>query len=87
MAEGHVLENSVSIGLVDHRRATKASAALCILALEQMALARSRAKNFAFGGDFKPLGSGFFGLNTFGSTHNSNTFLSKRARNIGGSAG
>ncbi len=69
MAEREILQNAILVPLMHHRGGAEIATALGAFALEQMALAGVRAQNLAFGGDFEPLGNGFFGFDTFWSSH------------------
>ena len=77
MAEREVLLDAIYVRLVGHDRPTEAAAALGILGLQQMTLARARAQDFASAGDFEPLGHGFSGFNSLRTTHKCSAFFQK----------
>ena len=70
MAERHALRDAIHIRLVQNSDLAQATTALGVFGLCQVTATRAGAQNFAGGGDLKPLGSGFLGLNAFGTTHN-----------------
>jgi hypothetical protein len=69
MAEGQVLHNAVDIGGAEHSGCAQGTAPLGTFVLEQMALARTSAHDFAAGGDFKSFGHCFPGFDTFRASH------------------
>ena len=83
MAEGKTLFNAIFVGAVHLGGAAKIAPALGVLGLAQMPSTRAGAQHFAPGGNLEALRGGLFGLNAFWTSHNENSFLSKRARNIG----
>jgi hypothetical protein len=71
VAERQALGDAIEVGLVHNLRLAEAAAALGVFGLGQVAAAGWEADSFAGGGDFKPLGHGFFGLDTFWASHKS----------------
>jgi len=53
MAEGQVLHNAIDIGGPEHPGCAQGAAAFGAFVLQQMALARSSAHDFASGGNLK----------------------------------
>jgi len=82
-AEHQVLLNAILVGRVDRGRAAEVPSALGILGLAQMPPAGARAHDFPAGRNLEPLGHGLLRSDTFGTSHNCFSFVSKRARNIG----
>jgi hypothetical protein len=80
VAEGQVLRDAVRVGLIDQLGCTETAAPFGAFASQQVAFTRSRAEDFAFGGDLKSFGHGFAGLNTFWATHK--LLLLKKEREI-----
>jgi len=70
MAEWQALDHPVSIRRGDRGGFAQAAAALRVLGLQQMPLARVRAQYFAPRGDLKALGDRFLGLDPFWTSHN-----------------
>jgi hypothetical protein len=71
VAERQALRDAVEIGAIHDARLAQATAALGVLGLGKVAAASRKADGFAGGGDLKPLGYGFLGLNTFWASHKS----------------
>jgi hypothetical protein len=70
MAEGHGVNDAMGIALMDQMApAAQGTPALGAFGLEQVAFAGFGAQYLARGGDLKPFGHGFLGLNAFWSTH------------------
>ena len=74
MAERQALCDAVSVGWINDGDLAEAAAALGVFGLGQMASAGVEAQDFAGGGDFEPLGHGFFRFDAFGTSHNFNSF-------------
>lgn len=64
LRERHVLFNPSHVGFVNQGGLGKLTLALRALALQQVAFASLRAKDFARPGDFEPLGHGLLRLTT-----------------------
>jgi hypothetical protein len=69
VAEGHALGDAIDIRLVGHSGFAEAAEALGVFGLSQMAATGAGAQDFAGGGDFEPLGSGFLRFDAFWTTH------------------
>jgi hypothetical protein len=83
MAERKTLFDAIFVRGMDLSGAAQTAPAFGVFSLAQMPPAGARAQHFAARGDLESFGGGLFGLNAFGTSHNENSFLSKRARNIG----
>ena len=70
MAERHTLRDAIHIRLIQDSGLAEVTAALGVFGLCQVTATCAGAQHFAGGGDLKPLRSGFFGLDAFGTTHN-----------------
>jgi len=70
MAERQALFDAVQVSGMDSGRAGKVAAALGVLGLEQVPLSGTRAQDFTAGGNLETLGSGLFGFDAFGASHN-----------------
>ena len=79
MAEGKALFDAIFVGRVHKRGAAEIAPALGIFGLAQMPPARTGAHHFASGGYLEPLRGGLFCLNAFWTSHNENSFLSKKS--------
>jgi hypothetical protein len=78
VAEGHGFQDALHVGLVDEVTAPpQGTTALGAFGLQEMAFAGFGTQYLPRGGDFKPLGEGFLGLDTFWTTHKSFRFPSK----------
>jgi hypothetical protein len=64
---------------MNQRGATQAAPALRILGLTQMPPTRAGAQHFASGGYLEALRGRLFCLNAFWTSHNENSFLSKKS--------
>lgn len=78
MAERQALRDAVSVGWINDGDLAEAAAAFRVFGLGQMASARVEAQNLAGGGDFEPLGHGFFRFNAFGTSHKFNSIAKER---------
>jgi hypothetical protein len=85
--EREVLFDAIFVRFVNEGRAAEIAAALGVFGGRQMAFARAGAQNFSAGRNLEPLGHGLLRFNTFGTSHKSIFFYSKRARNIGNMQG
>jgi hypothetical protein len=81
MAEGHALRDAIHIRFVQDSGLAQATTALGVFGLSQVATTRAGAQDFAGGGDFEPLGCGFFGLDAFWTTHKLNSISYKKSAN------
>ena len=68
--EREALLDAILVGGIHQGRASQGPTALGIFALQQMALTGARAEHLAARGYLEPLGSGFFCLNAFWTSHN-----------------
>jgi hypothetical protein len=84
MAEWEALLYPVFVGRVNRRAAAQAAPVTGGFSLHQVAPPGARAQNFSARGNFEPLGRRLFSFDAFWTSHSSFSFLSKRARNIGG---
>jgi hypothetical protein len=78
VAEGQALGDAIDIRGVHDCCLAKATEALGVFGLGQVAAAGAGAQNLAGGGDFEPLGDGFFSFNAFRTTHKSIVFQKER---------
>src|SRR5262245_13457788 len=83
MAKREVLLDAVHIRGMDSGGAGQASAPLRVLGLQQVPFTGTCAQDLAVGGNFEPLGGGFFRFNALRTTHNQ-CFFPKRAGTIRG---
>jgi hypothetical protein len=72
MTEREILGDAVGISFVNHRHLAETAETLGVFGLGQVTASGAGAHDFAGAGDFKPLGYGFSGLNTFGASHKFN---------------
>src|SRR5208283_2250295 len=72
------LRDAVGVGWINDRRLAEAAQALGVFGLGQMAAAGVEAQDFAGGGDFEPLGHGFFRFDAFGTSHKFNSIAKGR---------
>jgi hypothetical protein len=79
MAERKALFDTIFVGRMHQGGTAQTAPALGILGLAQMPPAGARAQHFAAGADLEALRGGFFGLNAFWTSHNENSFLSKKS--------
>jgi hypothetical protein len=86
-SEREILLDAIFVRFMHGGRAAEIAAALGVFGLRQMAFACAGAQNFSAGRNLKPLGHGLLSFNTFGTSHKSIFFYSKRARNIRTSEG
>ena len=78
MAEGHALGDAIGVGWINDGDLAEAAAALGVFGCGQMAAAGAKAQHLAGGGDFEPLGSGFFRFDAFGTSHKFNSIAKER---------
>jgi len=71
VAEWHALGDAVGVRRVNDCGLAETAQALGVFGLSQMAATSAVAQDFARGGDLKPLGGGFLGLDAFWSSHKS----------------
>jgi hypothetical protein len=69
VAKREILEDAIPIGRAENLGLLQGSAPLRAFLLEQMAFTSTAEQDFAGGGNFKPFGHRFPGLNTFGTSH------------------
>jgi len=79
VAERHGLRDAINIRGVHDGHLAETAEALGVFGLCQVTAAGVGTQNLAGGGDFEPLGSGFFGLDAFGTTHK---FSCKKGRKL-----
>jgi hypothetical protein len=73
VAERQALRDAVEVGRMNDLGLGEAAAALGVFGLGQVPAAGGKADGFAGGGDFEPLGHGFFRFDAFGTSHNFNS--------------
>jgi len=78
MAERQALRDAISVGWINDGDLAEAAAAFRVFGLGQMAATRVKAQNLAGGGDFEPLGHGFFRFDAFGTSHKFNSIAKER---------
>ena len=78
MAERHALGDAIDIRLVHDGGLAEAAQALGVFGLGQVTAAGARAHDLAGGGDFEPLGRGFFRFDAFGTSHKFNSIAKER---------
>jgi len=78
MAERQALRDAISVGWINDGDLAEAAAAFRVFGLGQMAATRVKAQNLAGGGDFEPLGHGFFRFDAFGTSHKFNSVAKER---------
>jgi hypothetical protein len=78
MAERQALRDAVSVGGINDGDLAEAAAAFRVFGLGQMASAGAEAQDFTGGGDFEPLGHGFFRFDAFGTSHKFNSIAKER---------
>ena len=78
MAERQVLGNAVHVGDVHTSQTAQGTATLGVLGLRQVPATGAGAHDFAARGNLKTLGHGFFGLDAFGTSHNSKSIAKER---------
>ena len=83
MTERQALFDAIFICGVHSCGAAETAPAFRILTLQQVPLAGLRTQDFSTSGNLEPLGRGLLGFNAFWTSHKSDKFFSKRARNIG----
>jgi hypothetical protein len=81
MAEREALGDAVEVRRMNDLGLGEAASALGVFGLGQVAAAGGKADGFAGGGDFEPLGHGFFRFDAFGTSHKFQ-FNCKRAQNL-----
>ena len=84
MAERKVLFNPILVGRVHSRAASQTAPTFWSFGFSQMTPTGTQPQHFAARGYLEPFRGGFLGLVAFWTSHKSISFLSKRARNIGG---
>jgi hypothetical protein len=87
VAEGHALLNAIFVSGMNPSGPSERAPAFGSFALVQVAFAGAWAQHFAPRRDLEALGRRFLSLNTFGTSHKSISYLTKRARNIENIAG
>jgi hypothetical protein len=70
---------------VHRRAASQIATTFWSFGFSQMTPTGTEPQHFPARSYFEPFRGGFFGLDAFWTSHKSISFLSKRARNIGGS--
>src|ERR1019366_3040797 len=86
MAEHQALLDAIHVGRVHRGGAAEVAAALGAFGLAQVPPTGTGAHDFPAGRNLEPLGRGFLSLDAFWTSHKLFSCLSKRARNICGSA-
>jgi|GraSoiStandDraft_45_1057281.scaffolds.fasta_scaffold3093067_1 hypothetical protein len=75
--ERQILLDAILVRVMNGGRAAEIAAALGAFGLRQMAFTRAGAQDFSAGSDFEPLGHGLLCLDTFGTSHKSNSSIQK----------
>jgi hypothetical protein len=78
MAERHALRNAIGVGGIHDGGLAETAATFGVFGLGQVASAGVEAQHLARGGDFEPLGRGFFRFDAFGTSHKFNSIAKER---------
>src|ERR1051326_95855 len=82
VAERQTLRNPVGVSRIDQLGSSQTTPTFRVLGLQQVPFASMAAHDLSPRGNLEPLGHRFLRFDAFGTSHNNNSSLLKRTRNI-----